>query len=189
MMLKKQYEAMLQDQTEIALFDFEQAYLEQIGVSLEGKTVTAKTITFDVLEVCSKETEDTLRAVEADFLQQPIAYLKNNQGEFVYAESQSFDAIRIDAFALEFDEAFNLTTVLFGLKLQKKHGDGIRAYLKENVQSKLGSSSAAFSGQEGLWELNVALDCLEGYQEELTFEAVYALLYQFIFNMIVAAES
>lgn len=188
-MLKKQFEALLQNETHIALFDFEQAYLEQAGVLLEGKTVTEKTIAFDVLEVCSKETEDTLRAADVDFLQQPVSYLKDNQAEFIYAESQSFDAVRIDAIALEFDDAFNLNTALFGLKLQKKHGEAIRAYLKENVASKLGSSSAAFSGQEGLWELNIALDCLEGYRDDLTFEEMYMLLYRFIFNLIVAAES
>lgn len=188
-MLKKQYEEQLQDQTQIALFDFEQAYLENVGVSLEGKTVTAKALQFDVLEVCSKETEDTLRAAEADFLQQKITYLKENQAEFIYAESRAFDAIRVDAFALEFDDAFNLTTALFGLKLQKKHSEAIRNYLKANVKSALGSSSAAFSGQEGLWELNIAVDCLDGYSEELTFAQVYALLYKFIFNLIVAAES
>ncbi|MER2106714.1 MAG: protoporphyrinogen oxidase [Solibacillus sp.] len=188
-MLKKQYEDILKEQSEIALFDFEKAYLEQIGVSFEDKMITEKALTFDVLEVCSKETEDTLRAVEADFLGHPISYLKENQAEFIYAESSAFDAIRVDAFALEFDDAFNLNTVLFGLKLQKKYSEAIRTYLKQNVKSALGSSSAAFSGQEGLWEINIALDCLEGYSDDLSFEAIYGLLYKFIFDLIVAAES
>lgn len=188
-MLKKQYENVLKEQTEIALFDFEKVYLDQVGVSFEDKTVTEKALTFDVLEVCSKETEDTLRAAEADFLEQKISYLKENQTEFIYAESSAFDGIRVDAFALEYDDAFNLNTVLFGLKLQKKYSEAIRTYLKQHVKSALGSSSAAFSGQEGLWEINIALDCLEGYSDELSFEAVYTLLYKFIFDLIVAAES
>lgn len=189
MMLKQQYEQVLKEQPTIALFDFEKAYLEAQDVSLEGVKITAKTLAFDVLEVCSKETEDTLRVAGDGFLQQPISYLKTNQAEFIYAESSAFEVIRVDAFALEFDDAFNLNTALFGLRLQKKHGEAIRNYLKENVKSVLGSSSAAFSGQEGLWELNIALDCLDGYREDLTFAHVYALLYQFIFNLIVAAES
>lgn len=187
-MLKKQYEALLQEQSEIALFDFEKAYLESTGLSFEGVTVQEKALQIDVLEICSKETEDTIREAEDDFLQQSISYLKSNPGEFIYAESQQFDAIRIDAFAVEFDDAFNLNTVLFGLKLQKKYSEAIRNYLKANVKSALGSSSAAFSGQEGLWELNIALDCLEGYREDLTFEEIYTLLYRFIFDLIVAAE-
>lgn len=188
-MLKEQYKRAIEENTEIALFDFEKAYIEAQGLSVEGKTVTEKVLQFDLLEICSKETEDTLRAADADFLQQPVSYLKTNIAEFIYAETAHFDAIRIDAVAVEFDDAFNLNTALFGLKLQKKHSEAIRKFLKEHVKSALGSSSAAFSGQEGLWELNIALDCLEGYRDDLTFEEMYTLLYRFIFDLIVATEA
>lgn len=142
----------------------------------------------DVLERCSKETEDTITAEEITFASTPIHYLKENQGEFIYAECAQFPEIRIDAIALEFDEAFNLYTALFGLRLQKKHSEKIRQYLKANVKSALGSSSASFSGQEGLWELNIAVDCIEGFTEQLSIVEVYELLYQFVAQLIETIE-
>ena len=79
-------------------------------------------------------------------------------------------------------------TALFGLKLQKKHSEAIRSYLKEHVKSALGSSSAAFSGQEGLWELNIAVDCIEGFNDQLSIEEVCELLYEFVAQLIKTVE-
>lgn len=143
----------------------------------------------EVLERCSKETEDTITAEGLAFAATPISYLKENQGEFIYAESTQFFDIKIDAVALEFDDAFNLYTALFGLRLQKKHSETIRKYLKANVKSALGSSSAAFSGQEGLWELNVAVDCIEGFSEDMSIEAVCELLYNFVAQLLEAVNA
>lgn len=138
----------------------------------------------EVLERCSKETEDTITAEGLAFAKNPITYLKENQGEFIYAECTQFNDIRVDAVALEFDDAFSLYTALFGLKLQKKHGEAIRQFLKQHVKSALGSSSASFSGQEGLWELNIAVDCIEGFNEALSIEQVYELLYDFVARLL-----
>lgn len=145
-------------------------------------------LNLEVLERCSKETEDTLTAEGIEFAQTAISYLKQNQGEFIYAECTQFQDVRVDAVALEFDEAFNLYTALFGLKVQKKHSEAIRNYLKANVKSALGSSSASFSGQEGLWELNIAVDCIDGFSESLTIEQVYELLYQFVAQFLQTIE-
>ncbi|MCH7322012.1 protoporphyrinogen oxidase [Solibacillus sp. MA9] len=142
----------------------------------------------EVLERCSKETEDTITAEGLAFAATPISYLKENQGEFIYVECTQFIDIRIDAVALEFDDAFNLYTALFGLKLQKKHGEAIRKYLKANVKSVLGSSSAAFSGQEGLWELNIAVDCIEGFNDSMSIEEVCEFLYHFVAQLLTTVD-
>ena len=138
----------------------------------------------EVVERCSKETEDTITAGDLTFAATPIQYLKEQQGEFIYIECTAFQDIRVDAVALEFDDAFSLYTALFGLKLQKKYSEAIHRYLKQHVKSALGSSSAAFSGQEGLWELNIAVDCIEGFNEQLTIEEVCELLYHFVAQLI-----
>lgn len=146
------------------------------------------TLHLEVLERCSKETEDTITAEQTAFAATPISYLKENQGEFIYVECTQFNDIRVDAVALEFDDAFNLYTALFGLKLQKKHSEAIRNYLKANVKSVLGSSSAAFSGQEGLWELNIAVDCIEGFKDSMSIEEVCELFYQFVAQLLTTVE-
>lgn len=154
----------------------------------KGREIDMVKLNLEVLERCSKETEDTITAEGIEFAQTPIYYLKEHQGEFIYAECTQFQDIRVDAVALEFDDAFNLYTALFGLKLQKKNSEVIRQFLKANVKSALGSSSAAFSGQEGLWELNIAVDCIEGFSEKLTIEQVYELLYQFVAQLLQVVE-
>lgn len=143
----------------------------------------------EVVERCSKETEDTITAEAVTFVTTPIQYLKENQGEFIYLECTEFQDIRVDAVALEFDDAFSMYTALFGLKLQKKHSEAIHRYLKEHVKPALGSSSAAFSGQEGLWELNIAIDCIEGFNEQLTIEEVCHLLYHFVAQLIQSVDN
>ncbi|MEG0472372.1 MAG: protoporphyrinogen oxidase [Solibacillus sp.] len=145
-------------------------------------------LNLEVVERCSKETEETIAVADATFTSTPISYLKENQGEFIFAECTQFQDIRVDVMAVEYDEAFRLYTALFGLKLQKKYSDAIRRYLKEHVKSALGSSSASFSAQDGLWELNVAVDCLEGFNEQLTIQQVYELLYQFVAQLLETIE-
>ncbi|MEG0439302.1 hypothetical protein [Solibacillus cecembensis] len=145
-------------------------------------------LNLEVVERCSKETEETIAVTEAAFTNTPISYLKENQSEFIFAECTQFQDIRIDEMAVEYDDAFRLYTALFGLKVQKKHGETIRHYLKENVKSALGSSSASFSMQEGLWELNVAVDCLAGFNEQMTIQQVYELLYQFVAQLLETIE-
>ena len=45
-------------------------------------------LNLEVLERCSKETEDTITAEGMAFTQTPISYLKENPGEFIYAECE-----------------------------------------------------------------------------------------------------
>ncbi|MEK4229816.1 branched-chain amino acid aminotransferase [Solibacillus sp. FSL H8-0538] len=190
-MLQKQLQHYIEEHiqnNEIALFAIEKDFVEKHQLLPTEVTVIDKALLLDVLERCNKETEDLISAEPKEFLQQPISYLKEHPIEFVYAESTVFDVIRIDAVALEFDDAFKAYTALFGLKLQKKFGDAIRAYFEGNVAKMIGNYSVSFSGQDGLWEVNVALNCIDGFTEAQTFEESYALLYRFIFNLIEAAD-
>lgn len=56
------------------------------------------------------------------------------------------------------------------------------------MKSVLGSSSAAFSGQEGLWELNIAVDCMEGFKDSMSIEEVCELLYQFVAQLLTTVD-
>lgn len=46
----------------------------------------------------------------------------------------------------------------------------------------------AFSGQDGLWEVNLALNALEGFSEQQSFGEVFVLLYRFVFELLVELE-
>ena len=146
------------------------------------------TFTLSALERCNKETEETLAVETTEFLQQNISYLKAHQEEFLYAESSAFADVKMDAVVLEFDEMFKVYTALFGLRLQKKMNEQLKSYLRDNLKGMLGSSSAMFDGNEGIWEVNIALDAIEGFTGEETFEQSYELLIDFVKNMLAVIE-
>lgn len=145
--------------------------------------------TVSALERCNKETEETVVVETAEFLQQKLSYFKAHQEEFLYAESSAFADARMDAVVLEFDETFKVYTALFGLRLQKKVSQQLKAYLRDNLKGMLGSSSAMFEGNEGIWEVNIALDAIEGFTGEETIEQAYELLINFVTNMLEALEA
>ena len=147
------------------------------------------TFTVSALERCNKETEETLAVETVEFLQQNISYLKAHQEEFLYAESSAFANAKMDAVVLEFDEMFKVYTALFGLRLQKKVNQQLKTYLRDHLKGMLGSSSAMFDANEGIWEVNIALDAIEGFAGEETFEQAYELLIEFVKNMLMAIEA
>ena len=147
------------------------------------------TINVKAMERCHKETEETLAVETAAFLQQKLVYLKEHQEEFLYAESDDFASLKMDAVVLEFDETFKVYTALFGLRLQKKVSAQLKAYLRDNLKGMLGSSSAMFAGDEGIWEINIALDAIEGFSGEETIEQAYELLAGFVKGLLEELEA
>jgi hypothetical protein len=190
-LLKKQMENYITDNTrdqKIALFEVEQDFAEKHQLLPSGVTVTEKDFHFRIIERCNKETEDVICTEDSAFLAESISYFKKQQNEFVYVESESLELVRIDAIALEFDDVFETYTVLFGLKLQKKFGSAIKAYLDAHLHGDAAKYSVMFSGEDGLWDVNFALDFAEGFSEDLSLEKVYALIYRFVFKLIEAIE-
>lgn len=173
----------------LPLFDFEKEYVEQHQLLSDDVTDVEKVFHTDVLERCNKETEELIETETPEFLKEPIVYLKNHPIEFVYAESSLFELIRIDAVALEFDSAFETYTVLFGLKLQKKYGDDIKTYLDTQLHRDKVKYNVNFSGADGLWEVNIALDSIDGFNEIQSFEESYNMIYRFVFKLIEAVDA
>lgn len=187
-MLKKQMELLMNEQVNVGLVDVEKAYAKKHALLSEDEIVEMTTLQVDVIERCNKETEELLAEETASFLAMPVHYLKEHPNEFMYVASDRLDVIRVDSFALEFDEMFGVYSALFGLRLQKKQSEFLHAYLKADLQHEKMTYSAAFSGQEGLWEVNLALDALDGFSEEQSFDEVIVRLYRFIFGLLEELE-
>jgi hypothetical protein len=190
-LLKKQMEQYIADNTratKIELFDIEKDYAEKHQLFPKGVTAVEKNFYFNVLERCDKETEELLGTEARGFLSETVSFLKKHHNQFVYAESNIFEVVRVDAVALEFDEVFETYTALFGLKLQKKFGADIKAYLDNNLHGESAKYSVMFSGEDGLWDVNFALDYVEGFSEAQSFEEIYNMIYRFVFKMLEAIE-
>ncbi|KON88494.1 branched-chain amino acid aminotransferase [Sporosarcina globispora] len=128
-----------------------------------------------------KETEEVLCQETSDFLNQPIDYFVKNMKEFIYLESEWFGIIGADAISFEFDDLFRTYDVMLGLKLPKKKAEAIRSYLKETLQGDSATYDLMFNQEDGLWELNFALNDLEGFKEDMTINDAYSLIYRYLF--------
>ncbi|HJF31976.1 MAG TPA: branched-chain amino acid aminotransferase [Sporosarcina psychrophila] len=190
-MLKKQMEKYIVENTKdnkIEFFEVDKEYVAKHQLITSGQTVLDKDFHFNVVERCVKETENLIREEDQQFLSGSISYLKNHMNEFIYVESDAFDLIRIDAVVLECDDVFKTYSSLFGLKLQKKFGDAIKAYLDTHLHGDGAKYSVLFSNEDGLWDMNFALDYVDGFSEDLPFVEVYQLMYNFIFKLVEAID-
>ncbi|MFJ7951265.1 branched-chain amino acid aminotransferase [Lysinibacillus sp. NPDC096418] len=188
-MLKKQIEFLINEKEIIKLLDVEKAYVQKYELINDKALVDTTSLELNVIERCNKETEELLAEETASFLTMPVHYLKEHPNEFMFVTSDRLDVIRVDTFALEFDEAFGVYSALFGLRLQKKQSDFLHTYLKAHLQHEKMTYSAAFSGEDGLWEVNLALDALDGFSEQQSFDEVLVRLYRFVFGLLEELEA
>ncbi|WP_153730854.1 protoporphyrinogen oxidase [Sporosarcina obsidiansis] len=135
-------------------------------------------LTIETIELCAKETEETLRSTNESFLKEPISYLKSHVPEFLYVASPDFDEFKVDSLVFEVDDIFGTYMVLFGLQGKKKEGEVIRSYIESTLQQQLVGFSISFSDNEGLWEVNLPLDPIEGFKETMTIEQVLQLFHE-----------
>lgn len=181
-------ELLMNEQVNLALFYVEWAYAEKHALLHEGAMEDRTSLHFNVIERCDKLNEELLAEETESFLAIPVQYLKEHSNEFMYVESDRFEVIRVDSFALEFDEAFGVYSALFGLRLQKKQGEFLHAYLTSHLQHEKMTYSVAFSGQDGLWEVNLALNALDEFSEQQSFAEVLVHLYRFVFGLLAELE-
>ncbi|MFY0518178.1 hypothetical protein [Lysinibacillus sphaericus] len=187
-MLKKQMELLMNEQVDLALLDVEKAYAEKHGLLLNRTVQDLGYLHVNVIERCDKLSEELLAEESQSFLERAVQYLREHANEFMYVASDRLAVIRVDSFALEFDEAFGVYSALFGLRLQKKQGELLHTYLITHLQHENMTYSAAFSGQDGLWEINLALNALDEFSEQQSFAEVLVCLYRFIFGLLEELE-
>ncbi|MFC5602309.1 branched-chain amino acid aminotransferase [Sporosarcina koreensis] len=170
-----------------ALFPIEQAYAVKQGLIEENTEIEHKQWSFPVIERCLKETEEVIKEEPESFMNEPVSYFTKNADEFLYVESNAFETIGVDGIAFEMDDVFETSTVLFGLKVQKKWSAFLKEYLAANVGSK--TFSAMFSDKDGLWDVNIPLDYLDGFHKDMAIKDAMDLAYRFIFNLLEAIEA
>lgn len=140
------------------------------------------------IERCDKETEELIAEEAPGFLHQPIQYFKTHKNEFIYVESNSFDIIGVDAISLEVDDVFGTYTAMLGLKLQKKYELSIKNYLENKLDGPAPKYNLLFSQSDGLWDVNFAMDYIDGFTEDFTIEEAYSFIYRFLFTLVEAVE-
>jgi len=140
------------------------------------------------IERCDKETENMIKNESSAFLSEPLEYLKKHKNEFIYLESKWFDLVHVDAISLEADDVFGTYDVMLGLKFQKKFEKVLKAQLEASLHGEEAKFDLIFSHEDGLWNLNFALNYVEGFNEEMTIGEAFQLIYRFLFELVEAVE-
>lgn len=197
-MLRKQIEQHImktlgeQSPSQIELHKEEKDYVEKYSLIEDGIKIIEKEenarFANAYIERCDKELENLI-AIETDvFLNQPLEYLQKNKNEFVYLESKWFDLIGVEGICLEVDDLFGNYEALLGLKLQKKFDKAIRDYLQTELIADEAKFALIFNSEDGLWDLNIPINDIKGFREELSIGEAYQLIYTFLFKLAEAVE-
>jgi hypothetical protein len=136
------------------------------------------------IERCSKDTETMISNESSIFLNQPITYLKEHKNEFIYVESTLFEQIGVEGVSLEVDDVFGTYDVMLGLKLQKKFEKMLKEQLNNSLNGEEAKFDLMFSHDDGLWDLNFALNYVDGYKEDLSLNEAIQLIHQFLSQLV-----
>jgi len=91
--------------------------------------------------------------------------------------------ISTESFILEVDSVFKSYELLLGLQLQKKFEKDIRSFIEDALEGDNIRYSLMFNGQEGLWEVNLPLEKINGFNKEMTVSEAIKLAYLFLFDL------
>ncbi|MGG4489125.1 hypothetical protein [Metabacillus idriensis] len=200
-MLQKTIKAYIENQINhhpqnqsIGIYKEEKEYAEAHGIVPEQiKLVEEKALSRfkdAYIERVDKETEELISAENpSKFLQEKVNFLKANQKEFVYLESDWFDMIKIDGLTLEHDDVFGTYKGLLGLKQKKAAGSSIRKWFNEKANGETTKFQLLFNDKDGLWDLNFDCDLIDGFHGDMTLNKAFEMIYSFLFELINDLES
>ena len=140
------------------------------------------------MERCDKDSEEVIAQETAAFLNTPLSHLKQHMNEFLYIETSTFEPAKTDSLSLEVDDVFKTYMVLFGFKVQKKNAAIIKSFLEENLHGDNIYSSMMFSGEDGLWDINLPIDNMDGYREEMSIQEAVTIIYSFLEKLVNTIE-
>lgn len=183
------------EQANVELIKVEKEYIENNGLLSTNQKLTDLKVNEDrtrfsdaYIERSLKETDELINTESGEFLNNSIHYLKENIAEFIYIESKWFEVIGIDAISLEVDDVFGTYEAMFGLKLKKNEESNIRAYVKENGLGEKPKYNLLFNQQDGLWDMNLTLDHIEGFNDNMSIDEVLRFIYEYLFKLTVQIE-
>ncbi|GGA26451.1 branched-chain amino acid aminotransferase [Psychrobacillus lasiicapitis] len=141
-----------------------------------------------VCERYDKETEELVSKDSMEFLATPLSHFKEKKNEYAYLQTENLNALKVDGLVLEYDEVFEVYTAMFGLAVQKKLASKIATYLDKHYNKEKMNYSMMFSGDEGLWEINLPLNYINQFSENFTIEEAYQFIQSFITSLVEALE-
>jgi len=190
--MKNYISELMSKEKQAALYQEEKEYIEKYELISNDVTLIEKEPTTRFreayIERCDKETEETLSKESFAFLEHPIDYLQQHKNEFLYFESEWLELIGVDAIAFEVNDVFGTYDVMVGLKLQKKFETSLKEKLRKELHGDEAKFELMFNQGDSLWDLNFALNYVNGFKEEMSLEEAYRLIYRFLFKLVERTE-
>ncbi|MBN8435412.1 hypothetical protein [Priestia flexa] len=173
----------------VELYEEEKDFAMKNELIPEGVTISSKAdytrFADAYVERVDKESENLLSEEAAGtFLKEPIQYVKNHPNEFIYIECQSFDVIRVEGVSVELDDVFRTYKVLLGLRQPKKVGSHIKAFLTNELSEGQNSFQALFNDKDGMWDINIDIESMKGFDENLSLHDTFELIYHVLFELV-----
>lgn len=137
------------------------------------------------IEICHKETEETVAVEEHSFLTTPLTYLKANKDWFIFIDWRELSELGVpDGLSIEMDDVFLTYEALFGLKMAKKEEKNIRSFFDERLEGEGIKYSLLFDQTDGVWNVNFTLNRLVGFNEEMTLKETLTVIHSLLVNLI-----
>jgi hypothetical protein len=95
-----------------------------------------------------------------------------------------FEQIGVEGVSLEVDDVFGTYDVMLGLKLQKKFEKMLKEQLNHSLHGDEAKFDLIFSHDDGLWDLNFALNYVDGYQENISLNDAFQIIHQFLTHLV-----
>jgi hypothetical protein len=177
----------------ISLYKEEAEYAKMLGFLkeevniLDGNDYSAFNNAY--LELSNKETDELVAEKTAAFFNEPIAYFKQHIEQFIYIEAEKFEIIGADSVCLEVDDVFGTYEVMLGLRMPKKLEKNMKAAIDQLLTGETKKYSLLFNGTDGLWELNFALNGVDGFDPEMTIGEAFAQIHHFLFQVAIISEN
>jgi hypothetical protein len=136
-----------------------------------------------IIEICYKETDELIRQESSVFLEESMEYLKSNENEYIFLETEEFGEIKIDGLSMELDDLFGHYDAMFGLKLQKKYREEIVSFFEGTLQGKKGYN-LLFNGEDGLWDVNLSINDLPAYHDNMKLREAVEEIYTYLSKLL-----
>ncbi|TYR81515.1 hypothetical protein FZC66_06650 [Priestia megaterium] len=178
---------------EVVLYNKEKEFAVKHELVPQGVTVAEKSsharFTDAYIERVDKESENLISEESpAAFLNESIQYVNQHQAEFIYIECDSFDLIRVEGVSVELDDVFRTYKVLLGLRQPKKAASTLKTFLTNELKEGQASFQLLFNDKDGMWDVNIDLAAIEGFNEELSLRETFELIYDFLFQLVQSVE-
>ncbi|WP_342525660.1 hypothetical protein MKY84_08975 [Chryseomicrobium sp. FSL W7-1435] len=136
------------------------------------------------LDLYTKENDEWLRALTEEDLKQPIALVKTQIENYIYSAKPEYSTFKVEGFVIELDDIFRFYNLLVGIYVPKAKMKDIDEALKEKWENPEFNYALTFDANEGVAELNLPLDYVEGFSTEFTVQQTIEFIEQLLSTIV-----